>query len=188
MSLHGFIDLLSRRAVDLASGLSDENAQVQPEILKSLNISALAGAGKTPQLVAMSLQSLTGPSIDIDISELEVETMNEFAYLGEYSMTTPLRMLLMCCYEAVIDTHRDPNVPIWEFFRHCRNAAAHDGKFSFKPHEPSRPAEWRGLKIECSLEGRPLLIPAEGESDPFLKPGDVLRLISDVEQLFSPRP
>jgi hypothetical protein len=36
--------------------------------------------------------------------------------------------------------HRDRAVPLLEFARHLRNAAAHGGTWHFRPHEPASPA------------------------------------------------
>lgn len=75
----------------------------------------------------------------------------------------------------VFHTHE----PIWEFLRHCRNAAAHRGSFTFSQAEPRRPAVWRNISITKSLEGRSLL-PGTIQ-DALLGPGDILLLLHDLE-------
>jgi hypothetical protein len=72
--------------------------------------------------------------------------------------------------------------PLWEFLRHCRNAAAHKGFFNFMHGGPKRPAKWRGLEIVSSLQSTPLF--NDPQVSGFLGIGDALHLLSDVEQTF----
>jgi hypothetical protein len=71
--------------------------------------------------------------------------------------------------------------PIWEFFRHCRNAAAHGGRFNFTPAEPSRPATWRTLSVHRRLQGTPLF-DILGEKG-LIALGDSVLLLWEIEQL-----
>jgi hypothetical protein len=73
------------------------------------------------------------------------------------------------------------NGPLWEFLYHCRNAAAHNGQFRVLK-DPKFPAEWRGLKIERSLNGTRLL--KDDNGDGFLYPGDPIMLLWDIEQAY----
>lgn len=184
---HGMMDLYSRRLIDLITATATPEQVRQMSEKVGRDVSRLHGASKTPQLARIELASLTGPKIELDISELEIETLNEFQYLNGFLSETPLRMLIICCYEATVDTYRDPNAPIWEFLRHCRHAAAHNGNFKLDGNEPRRPAQWHNLVIDRSLNGKPLLV-ARNSVEPFLKPGDVIRLLSEIEQTFNPRP
>ena len=120
---HGMMDLYSRRLIDLITTATTPEQVRHISETVGKDVSHLHGASKTPQLAKIELASLTGPKIEIDISELEIETLNEFRYLNGFLFETPLRMLIMCCYEATKDTHRDASVPVWEFFRHCRNGS-----------------------------------------------------------------
>ncbi len=90
-------------------------------------------------------------------------------------------MLVNAAYEAVKDRH--DGSPIFEYFRHVRNAASHGGTFNFREGEPSKRAEWRGLRIDHERKGRtnPLFdTPCFGS---YLDIGDVLLLLRDIEQL-----
>lgn len=87
--------------------------------------------------------------------------------------------LLVAAYEAT-KSMRDRG-PVWEFFRHCRNAAAHGGRFSFNQGEPSRTAAWRGLSIHRALQGT-LLFDVVGERG-LIALGDSVLLLWDIEQL-----
>lgn len=66
--------------------------------------------------------------------------------------------------------------PELEFFRHVRHAASHGGAWTFESGEPKRAAKWRGREITSQLQGKPIW-------DAKLKPGDLLVLLSDVEQI-----
>lgn len=80
---------------------------------------------------------------------------------------------------AVSSQHTDHGL-LWEFFRHVRNAAGHGGQFTFKKSEPSRPAEWRGIKIDRSLQGASLFrLPSRSGLIDFADP---ILLLADVER------
>jgi hypothetical protein len=70
--------------------------------------------------------------------------------------------------------------PIWEFLRHCRNAAAHKGRFNLVRGEPRRLATWRSKTTAPGLNGT--LLFTDGKLPGFLGPGDVLYLLSDLEK------
>jgi hypothetical protein len=89
--------------------------------------------------------------------------------------------LLIAAYEA---TKEDSDKgEIWEFLRHCRNAAAHGGCFRFAKSEPSRPARWKGLSIELSLQGTPLFDNLDGKG--LIQLGDAVMLLWDIETSMS---
>jgi hypothetical protein len=85
--------------------------------------------------------------------------------------------LLIQAYEA--SRLWSDHSPLWEFFRHCRNGAAHNGRFRFVGNEPIRPAEWRTFRIERALNGTPVFAGPDGRG--LLEPGDCLAFLSDVE-------
>jgi hypothetical protein len=103
-------------------------------------------------------------------------------------LETPLRTLLISAYEVSVQ-HYDPNESVWRFFKHARNAAAHDGFFyliirnGISPISGSKPAIWRTKEIQMFMNGDPLFIEADGKK-PFLEPGDVLQLLKDIENKF----
>jgi hypothetical protein len=74
------------------------------------------------------------------------------------------------------------NGPVWEFFRHCRNAAAHGARFHFRHGEPRRAAAWKTLSVHFGLQGT-LLFDTWGEPG-FLALGDSILLLWDIEQLW----
>jgi hypothetical protein len=83
----------------------------------------------------------------------------------------------LCKGKAAHDTG-----PLWEFLRHCRNAAGHGGKFNFKHGEPRRPAKWGAVEIVLGLQGSPLFKGADGVG--LLGPADPILLLWDIEQAY----
>ena len=43
--------------------------------------------------------------------------------------------------------------PVFEVFRHVRNAASHGNAWYFTPHEPAAHGEWKGIVIDETLKG-----------------------------------
>jgi hypothetical protein len=87
--------------------------------------------------------------------------------------------LLIAAYE--VTKNMSDRGPVWEFFRHCRNAAAHGGRFNFTAQEPSRPAAWKTIHVDSTLQGTPLfdLPGVQG----LLGLGDPILLLWDIERL-----
>ena len=62
--------------------------------------------------------------------------------------------LLIVAYESTKQFH--DRGELWEFLRHCRNAAAHNGRFHFRRNEPRYEAKWSSLDVTKPLQGTPL--------------------------------
>ena len=92
------------------------------------------------------------------------------------------RMLINTAYESVKERFKDQR-PIFEYFRHVRNAASHGGTFTFWSDEPTKPAEWRGSRIDHKQTGRANPLFGTSCFFDFLEIGDVLLLLWDIEQL-----
>lgn len=90
--------------------------------------------------------------------------------------------LLITAYEMSEEFHFSS--PIWEFLRHCRNAAAHDGCFTFdkKKKEPRNEAVWRDFVVTEDMEGTRLF---KGPGNGLMWPGDPVHLLWDIEQLIT---
>ncbi|KUO18411.1 hypothetical protein AQJ91_25595 [Streptomyces dysideae] len=131
------------------------------------------------------LQSQTGKPIDVVISEIEEEIYEHGHYLHLSALTTPLRMLILSCYEVVKDEY-DSNDTEWQFFRHVRNAAAHNGKFDIRS-TPQHPVKWSSKEITAVMHGTPLFHDTD-RTQSFLLPGDILRLLRDIEARVQPLP
>ncbi|UCC40694.1 MAG: hypothetical protein JSV96_04410 [Candidatus Aminicenantes bacterium] len=89
-------------------------------------------------------------------------------------------MLINTAYESVKE--KNNQTPIFEFFRHVRNASSHRNEFFFKSKEPKRITEWRGKIIDHNLKGNNNPLFEKECFFNFLGPADALYLLSDIEQ------
>ena len=118
-------------------------------------------------------------SIDVDVDEIAQEIVENHSYLLG-NMVPAIGNIFIVAYETAKAQGWHDRDPLWEFLHHCRNAAAHGGRFTFRGKEPSRPAQWGHLEILRSLQGMPLFKDANGYG--LLSPGDPIRLLWDLEQ------
>ena len=132
----------------------------------------------TPLIGRLALRSeVENTTIDVDADELAAELFENHHYLLTWALRTA-GMLLVSAWETT-KAFSDQS-PMWEFLRHCRNAASHGGRFDLLHGEPLRPASWRSLVVTPSLQGSPLFQEYVGLG--LLSPGDTLRLLWDIEQ------
>ena len=102
----------------------------------------------------------------------------------------PVRITLMTIlssYERIIEKTKNDS-PVKQFFRHIRNAAAHNGKLHFdrkvidkKTNDLIAPAEWREFKITFSLQGTRLFPLTQDDNDAFWDQGDFIEFLLDFE-------
>jgi len=88
------------------------------------------------------------------------------------------RMFLVSMWGILQDTQTFPSIstqPVIQFFRHVRNACAHNGRFNFTSVQHK--AKWRDKEITPSQSGQELF-------PKFLMDGDVLLLVLDVNAHF----
>lgn len=95
-------------------------------------------------------------------------------------------MLMNTTYELVKD--KNNQTPVFEFFRHIRNASSHRNEFFFRSHEPRRVTEWRGKIIDHNLKGKDNPLFGKECFFNFLGPADALYLLNDIEQLIFQAP
>jgi len=119
--------------------------------------------------------------IEIDPDEVAIEIGQNAIYLVSFLMRSAGSLLILA-HEACKDQPYHNQEPLWEFLRHCRNAAAHGGNFNLINGEPRREAEWRGLRIEVNLHSTSLF--KHESSNGFLLPGDPIALLWDIEQAY----
>ena len=120
-----------------------------------------------------------GKRIEINGDEIANDLVNNHTYIINFLMLAAGSLLILA-YE-ICKTHNDQS-SLWEFLRHCRNAAAHGGKFKLLHSEPRRPAQWGRFKIVNSLQGKSLFKEKDGKG--LLSPGDPIRLLWDIEQAY----
>lgn len=119
--------------------------------------------------------------IEIDIDLITKEALNNHQYLLSYMLLFAGQLLILA-YELMKEIAEIDKKPICEFLRHCRNAAAHGGKFNFLNGEPKNKAEWGRFKIVTSLQDKPLFRRPDGKG--MLGLGDPIRLLWDIEQTY----
>jgi hypothetical protein len=130
----------------------------------------------------LQLQSeFQGNAITVDVDEIAQDVMLNSTYLIQTLMPAAGSIFITAFEMAKAKDWRNRD-PLWEFLRHCRNAAAHGGRFTFQGKEPVRPAQWGHLEITRRMEGTPLFKDAVGNG--FLSPGDPIRLLWDLEQAY----
>jgi hypothetical protein len=90
-------------------------------------------------------------------------------------------MLANTAYEAA-KPYNDQS-PVFEFFRHIRNAGSHGNRFYFTAREPVQPAIWRTAVIDHTIKGTSNPLYDTACFGLFLGFVDILELLWDVEQL-----
>ena len=120
-----------------------------------------------------------GNFIEINPDELAKELVENHRYIISFEMRAAGSLLILA-YELCKSYHDQS--PLWEFLRHCRNAAAHGGNFNFLHDEPRRPARWGHFHIDSSMQGTPLFKGEDGVG--LLSPGDPIRLLWNIEQAY----
>ena len=189
--VHGFFELIARgllqRFERFCQGPTQRNLSKEELMAKysfSLGIKDVEGvlrAGKTTLLNNPVLLSQTGEGIKWDSTELAETVFMEYEAALQSFNRLSAGSLLILAWDRVPPKHRGS--PIGQFLKHCRNAAAHNGAFHFKPEEPKKPAEWRTLSIVRTMQGDSLF--ADPPKPGFIRIGDVLYLLADIEKQFN---
>ena len=145
----------------------------------------------SPNALEKDLAKILGPlelrcefqkeHIIADADEIAQEIANNSNYVAS-SLLHSAGVLLILAHEISKDRSYHAKGPLWEFLRHCRNAAAHQGAFNLVNGEPRRLAEWRGFRIDASLNRTPLFKNEKGVG--FISPGDPIGLLWDIEQAY----
>lgn len=119
--------------------------------------------------------------IIVDIDEAAREFAYNATYLLDYALKSAASVLILA-HELSKDRPWHDTGPLWEFLRHCRNAAAHGGRFNLVNGEPRRGAQWGAFNITAALHGTALF--RSKDSPGMLGPGDPIRLLWDIEQAY----
>lgn len=141
--------------------------------------------------LAANLKKLLGPlelcssfraePLKVPVDDIAQEVGSNAVFLGSHLMLSAGSVLVlaheMCKHKSAHNTG-----PLWEFLRHCRNAAGHGGKFNFLHGEPRRPANWGAVEIVSGLQGSQLFKGADGQG--LLGPADPIFLLWDIEQTY----
>jgi hypothetical protein len=94
-------------------------------------------------------------------------------------------MLANAAFETVSEANekRLTGNPVFEVFRHVRNAASHGNAWHFHAKHPKFRGQWKGIIIDETLKGS--ANPLHGKTCFYgtLSPADLLYLLQDVEAL-----
>ena len=179
-SIHGLLDLFSRAVTILLEKILNQadRGKVLQNLKEDVRKNFLEHDGKRLLLGKTSLKSVfQGNNIDIDIDEIASELINHYQYLLPLQMKAAGNLIIMC-YQISKDKYDDKS-EIWNFFYHCRNAAAHGGLFNIT-NIKRFPAKWGKIEITRALNKTNLfIVPDEGG---LIGPGDPIRLLWDIEQ------
>ena len=153
----------------------------------AVRLKKLVSGGLTELIGQQQMGSNVSKGLRIDIEKLAIEVWRKSGTGKnndpvEYFNRMSTSSLLISAWE--LTNNRNKRHELWQFLKHCRNAAAHAGTFHFKPGEPKRPAKWRTLEIKASLQGKPLF--SAPMKDGFIGPGDVIYLLADIEATLMP--
>ncbi len=181
--VHGFNEIASRgvrRQVDQLDGPGiDDMLAAIPDQRTREAMGRIAHGGVTELLAEPGLHSEVSDRILVDIGALSDAIYQEHKPALSVLNRLSAGSLLVLAWETTLDLHTTH--PVWQFLRHCRNAAAHNGMFTFRPHEPKHPATWRTKTVTRALEGT--LLFNDGVQPGFLGPGDALHLLTDLDAL-----
>ncbi len=103
--------------------------------------------------------------------------------LAQKNMSTLCRIFIIYSYDILKEQSllgKFWKEPIIQFFRHIRNGCAHNNKFKIDNQNEllKLPAEWRGKKIEISLNDS-----NNNVVNNFFKEGDLILLLEDISNL-----
>jgi hypothetical protein len=194
--LIGFKDLAAQGVIKELNELTFVNQSINlDEVIKiNLNKHSLSEIGKMELQQKLAevkdgISKILGPlelksefqnnNVTVKIDEIANDLANNALYLIQYTILSASSLFILA-HETSKDKPWHDRGPLWEFLRHCRNAAAHGGLFTFKGDEPKRLAEWGRFRIEATLQGTPLFKDKGGKG--LLSPGDPIRLLWDIEQ------
>lgn len=188
-TLHGMLEMLSRAFIGKMKEIQPKLSEDQwLEFIESIDAkedykTSLKNSNLNPTLLLghLSLKSEGKKSnIAIKIDELSSEFFSNHNYLFPFQLRAAGGLLVMC-FEISKETY-DAKDEMWNFFYHCRNAAAHGGEFNIT-NVKRFPAKWNNLEITPILNGSSLFKDDTGKNG-ILSPGDPIALVFDIEKQY----
>lgn len=184
IQLLGLKEILVRGVIGARQIRSEDVAGIKSlQLDNTLDETIDKACNKIQQLLGpLELRSeFTGKHISVDADEFALELVQNHAYLLPYYVRAAGSLLVLAHETTKYQPYHDKGA-LWEFLRHCRNGATHNGLFHFEKGEPRRAAEWGTFKIEVSLQGSPIF--NNGTENGLLSLGDPIRLLWDIEQTY----
>ena len=177
IQLFGFKEI-AVRAVSVKEFKIDLNGITSQKISVASDVAAQLHALLGPLQLKSSVQNT---DLEVPIQLIAEELSANFNYLIQSLLLSAANVLVLS-HELCKDSAVHDKGPLWEFLRHCRNAAGHGGKFNLLHGEPKRLAKWRCLEITTALHGTSLMVGSDGVG--LLRPADPIHLLWDIEQAY----
>ena len=99
-------------------------------------------------------------------------------------------MVIISAFEK-ISSRNLKDSDVLQFFRHIRNAAAHNGKFHFtdsvlnkKNGDLKKFAKWKNFEIKSDLQGKNLFNSSKSSNDRYWNYGDLIDFLLDLENYY----
>ena len=184
IQLAGWKELAARAFAGASDVKHLFNKQTRPQPLSKKEQTSIAemSSNLCKLLGPLELRSEYGDNhISVDIDALARELVSNHSYLISFHMLAAGSVLILA-HEICQDKPYHDEGALWEFLRHCRNAAAHGGIFAFQGCEPRHDAAWGRYIIKRPLQGTLLFKDVDGVG--LLSPGDPIRLLWDIEQAY----
>jgi hypothetical protein len=161
---------------DLTYSVPDDSPKAQEALKalkKAIHVATAPGTLRS---------SVTPNAVLVDSNAFSKEILANHQQMSNYAQVAAGNLLILA-HEVCKDKPEHDRGLLWEFLRHCRNGAAHGGKFNLLNGEPKRPAKWRTLEILPSLNGTNVIGLATRISG-LLLPADPILLLWDIEQAY----
>ena len=196
ISIHGMNEIFSRLLIrDLKANSKNDNEFYRLIEDNTINLPSYVKNDLknfktfTPLVLSFEAQKKNSTqTIYFDIEKLNVEFMN---FEQVYNHINKLaELLIINAYEIL--RLKNPNQSyVLEFFRHIRNAAAHNGKFYFtadvicsNSKELKKIAKWRNFEIKSNLQDYKLFNNKKVNDNNFWEYGDLIDFLLDLENHF----
>lgn len=118
------------------------------------------------------------------------KSSGQFNAIEVYNKINKLAEMLIINAYDILRSKKPNNCEVLEFFRHIRNAAAHNGKFHFdkkvldNQNELIKIAKWNDFEIKSNLQGYKLFNILKNDEDNFWEYGDLIDFLLDLENNF----
>jgi hypothetical protein len=193
-AIHGWNNIAARRVGQMVAATEAPDRQLREAeqgLVKMQNPASLADLRDAAQLPAWIAPLQLGcrtqdEAIDVNIDHLADEATN--LLVSESPVLFHAAEHLLVVAREMTRDYASFDDPLWEFLRHCRNAAGHGGRFYFSTGEPRNPARFRNLEITGELQGTPLFrplkkgVPGTENVPGILCVGDPIPLLWEIEQ------
>jgi len=144
-------------------------------------------SGFTPVIVVPGFATKSGKKFyRMDPYYSAVRFLNDTSGITDVNIRIT-HLTVITAFEKIIDLTNHWS-PVREFFRHIRNASAHNGKFHFsldilnkQTGELKKNAEWETFKITSSNKEQKLFPLDKDDNDAFWRPGDFIDFLLDFE-------